>query len=143
MEKNPRDTALHIDQLETMFMEEWSADEITNVVYELLRTFHRTRLPERCLHFEQILLWVCGRVPPREDLIRRFIYLSHHPHTHALEQILMRYEGPVLPLDWFYLCDVDHFYYYGIEYVETLLGYDNVIDVDALRPIYEELLLHS
>jgi len=142
VERNPKDTESHIHQLEIMFQEGWNQKEMESVVCELLRALYRARLPERRLPLEELLLWVCGQVSPSKELLRQFIYLSHHPHVHAFEELLKHYEGDVLPLDWFYFLN-DPFYPYETAYVETLLGYDNVIDTNALRPIYVRKYLSS
>jgi len=145
LQRNPHDTMYHIDRMEAHFKSGWDEEDKEEVVCELLRMLRRVYPREHRLCFEEILLWVCSQISPSKDMIRCFLYFSDEdcPHIHAFEELLIRYEGPVLPLEWFYLRGASHFSCYGEKYIEMLLGYDYVIDVDMLRLEYEEIYKKS
>jgi hypothetical protein len=135
MIKHPSDTAHHFEQLEFMIEQGLNLDEENDegstIVDFLLRELEDPISEAHTLHFEQVLLWVCERVTPTAELIKSFERIGCY---HALEEILKRYEGPKINIRGRHL----------LSFVEVLLGYDNVVDVDALgkrfRAAFKELM---
>ena len=133
MASHPDDTDLHIRQLRYMIEEqglnlnEESGDGLT-IVDELLYEVQDALSEAHTRHFDQMLLWVCERVTPTEEMINQF---HHTGRYHALEEILKRYEGPIISFRGRYL---------ELDYVEVLLGYENVVDVESMGKRYRELV---
>jgi hypothetical protein len=133
MTNYPKDTHAHLDQLEFMTekqglnidkpnIEGFSIAEL--ILYELDHPLSETHR----LNFEQVLLWVCGRITPTFELLRTFHYVRHF---HALEEILKRYEGPIINFSGWML---------DLEFLEVLIGFENVVDTLTMEKIYSKAL---
>jgi len=130
MINHPDDTALHLEQLEFMIelglnLDTEDRDGLT-IVDLLLREIDDALGETHVHHFDQILMWACERVTPTEEMIKQFHYTGRY---HALEEILKRYEGVVIDFRERHL---------ELDYVEVLLGYENVVDVEYLGEKYRE-----
>jgi hypothetical protein len=124
MISHPEDTTRHLEQLEYMIAEqglnldEENYDGLT-IVDSLLCEVEDALSNAHAQHFDQILLWVCERVAPTAELIKSFRYTRRY---HALEEVLKRYEGPKISFRG----------RYDPEFSKVLLGYENVVDIEAL-----------
>jgi hypothetical protein len=134
MINHPDDTARHLKQLEYMIKKQGlNLDEETyeglTIVDSLLCELEDALSEAHTLHFDQILLWVCERVTPNAELIKGF---RGYPRCyHALDEVLKRYEGPVINFRGQNL---------DFDFAEVLLGYENVVDIEALDQRYRAAL---
>ena len=133
MVNHPEDTDAHLNQLQLMIDEQGlNIDEENNagftfydfIIYDLedyINESHR-------LHLEQVLLWLCERITPTADLIKSFRY---NKYFHMLEEILKRYEGPRIDFNGWKI---------NIEFLEVLIGFENVVDTIEMEKIYRKAL---